>query len=393
MAHSHEKIQVPVTDLPNPELNPLINPTLGRNLGRWAEVYFTTPPEKREEAVVELLRELQAETPSDGREADADPAPPNAFRRFEAAETRLSCAECGGVCAPEQRFCGMCGARLQVAAGPGASERLGVAYEREFSQPSLSGTLSGSELPSLQPATSIYPMDTRSEVSWLREKADDRFSVSRGARRYAPALVAALAVGILFYAQFKPRPETPITPKAPAAANVAPTAPTQAAATQPSTPPAAPVVANSEKDSLAKQHPSSTPAEKSTPVANSAAPTAGGSAPAVDTPTATPREALAPDQPDTSSSVGNGSAELAEAETFLNGKNGAHDSTAAARLLWRAVAKENGTATLLLSDLYLMGDGVPKSCDQARLLLTAAARKHVPQATEKLRNLVRSGCP
>jgi TPR repeat protein len=391
VAHSQEKIQVPVTDLPNPELNPLINPTLGRNLGRWAEVYFTSPPEKREEAVVELLRELQAETPSDGREADPDPAPPNAFRGFEAAETRLSCAECGGICAPEQRFCGMCGARLQSAAGPGASERLGVGYEREFSQPSLSGAFSGSELPSLQPATSIYPMDTRSEVSWLREKADDRFSASRGARRYAPALVALLAVGILFYAQFKPH-ETPSKQKAPAAANVSPTAPPQAGATQPSAPPAAPVVTNSEKESFAKQNPSSTPAEKSNPVANSATPTTAGSAPAVDTPTARPHVS-APAQPDTSSSVGNGSSELAEAESFLNGKNGSHDSAAAARLLWRAVAKENATATLLLSDLYLMGDGVPKSCDQARLLLTAAARKHVPQATEKLRNLVRSGCP
>ena len=46
--------------LPRPELNPLVNPLLADNMGRWAEVYFTSPPEKREEAVIELLRELEA---------------------------------------------------------------------------------------------------------------------------------------------------------------------------------------------------------------------------------------------------------------------------------------------------------------------------------------------
>ena len=46
--------------LPDPELNPLLNPLLGAHMGRWAEVYFTNPPEKREEAVTELLRELES---------------------------------------------------------------------------------------------------------------------------------------------------------------------------------------------------------------------------------------------------------------------------------------------------------------------------------------------
>ena len=46
--------------LPSAELNPLINPLLAENMGRWAEVYFTTPPESREQAVMELLHELQA---------------------------------------------------------------------------------------------------------------------------------------------------------------------------------------------------------------------------------------------------------------------------------------------------------------------------------------------
>jgi len=49
--------------LPDPELNPLLNPLLGAHMGRWAEVYFTSPPEKRNQAVADLLRELKSAPP------------------------------------------------------------------------------------------------------------------------------------------------------------------------------------------------------------------------------------------------------------------------------------------------------------------------------------------
>ena len=88
-----------------------------------------------------------------------------------------------------------------------------------------------------------------------------------------------------------------------------------------------------------------------------------------------------------------GSEELATAEKYLNASPGkARDSQQAASWLWKAVAKKNLTATLLLSDLYLQGDGVTKSCDQARLLLDAAARKGGTAAAERLRNLSAFGC-
>src|SRR6202035_4189119 len=83
-----------------------------------------------------------------------------------------------------------------------------------------------------------------------------------------------------------------------------------------------------------------------------------------------------------------GTEELALAERYLKGnRNTAQDSREAAQWLWRAVAKGNVSATITLSDLYLRGDGVPKSCDQARLLLDAAARKGGGAAAERLRNL------
>lgn len=89
----------------------------------------------------------------------------------------------------------------------------------------------------------------------------------------------------------------------------------------------------------------------------------------------------------------NGSEELATAEKYLNATPGmARDSEQAAVWLWKAVAKQNLTATMLLSDLYLKGEGVTKSCDQARLLLDAAARKGGTAAAERLRNLQAFGC-
>jgi TPR repeat protein len=90
---------------------------------------------------------------------------------------------------------------------------------------------------------------------------------------------------------------------------------------------------------------------------------------------------------------GNGSEELAVAESYLNGTRGrARDTSEAAKWLWRSFGKQNGAAALLLSDLYVHGDGVPQSCDQARLLLDAAARKGTPGATQRLTNLPSLGC-
>src|SRR4029077_10776637 len=98
------KTSEPVDELPNPDLNPLLNPTLGRHLGRWAQVYFTSPPEKREEAVEELLRELQGNA-SFPREEEAATLPaenpraqitsPETIRIVEAvsAPPSLQCAE------------------------------------------------------------------------------------------------------------------------------------------------------------------------------------------------------------------------------------------------------------------------------------------------------------
>ncbi len=64
-----------------------------------------------------------------------------------------------------------------------------------------------------------------------------------------------------------------------------------------------------------------------------------------------------------------------------------------ARLLWAAVAQGNTSAEVALAKLYLIGGGVTKNCDQARVLLQAAAKKGNGEALDKLSQINQQGCP
>ena len=88
----------------------------------------------------------------------------------------------------------------------------------------------------------------------------------------------------------------------------------------------------------------------------------------------------------------NGDAEFAMAERYLREKSGPGSSAAAANSLWAAVKKGNVSAEITLADLYARGDGVTKNCDQARVLLRAAAEKGSSIASQQLAQVVRSGC-
>ena len=405
MPHPQDKSPISVKELPNPALNPLLNPTLGRNLGRWAEVYFTSPPEKREEAVEELLRELQGapsnSASSDEPTAEVEPVP----QAVEPQPYLQICGKCGQSYATPQRFCGMCGTALlardpELESGEQVETRhTGRNAETLPLRYAPTSSLLGLDEPEIESSTQSY--EDSSDIRWLRDKhlVSDEDRPSR-MRRYAPALLAALAIGALFYAQWKPsktslgkavQPATTVQDKT-SASEPAPKPNENAKAASPEAAPQSPT------------HPSA-PLSRQTQPSASAAP----SAPSVQAPseasrqlasveTPRPQPSAKPATPSlpppvATSDFGNGATELAQAEAYLNGRNGARDTAAAARLLWQAVGKENTGAILLLSNMYMIGEGVPKNCDQARVLLYAAARKHVVQAADKLRNLERSGCP
>jgi hypothetical protein len=96
--------------LPDPRLNPMINPRLGKNLGRWANVYYTTPPEKREQAVLELVRELEgAQAPL----REAETAAPKKGEEDPGGQETLINPAVAQPGATRPRFCGQCGSSLR----------------------------------------------------------------------------------------------------------------------------------------------------------------------------------------------------------------------------------------------------------------------------------------
>jgi len=422
-----------VDKLPNPELNPLLNPTLGNNLGRWAQAYFTNPPEKREEAVLELLQELREEAgPEENAQTGQDAAPRwlQSMER-EHINSTLNCAECGHQNGPQQRYCGMCGSPLtfsdplveqpiqasnpspqNLATSVASPEAIptGPVSERELETLPTFGTLS---LFATAEPSGLKPKDKRSEssvgsdVQWLREKSYDPDSdaeAGRSSRKYLVTAVGMLLLAVLLYFQWRPTTVHPAKPsptaapaqsatKEPAVESAKPpTTQSPPAASEPATPmPAESASSGGTKPAVQESVPAgvATPQEQAiagrneVPQVKTTAPKQGESNPV--------RAASAVQTEIPPSSAG--SAELAAAEAYLTGRNGVRNSTAAAILLWKAVGKENPTAIVLLSDLYLAGDGVPKSCTQAQLLLRAAARKGVTAAAHKLRELQQTGCP
>ncbi len=391
-------------------------------MGRWAEVYFTSPPERREQAVLELLRELEAERSRQDEESNQAsdsrlvPTPVKAV-----AHTR--CDACGRENPISNKYCGMCGAGLgeareysifghndsraafdgrgyppphtrgeersteeaQIESSPQEHE---AQYDegsrdepypvrREFGRPSNGNGLSLFQAP---PET-----DSDESADWADEPEP-----SSPYRYYIGALLAVIILVLGYMAWHGTQPSQnahEVSAPPPAArdtgpaAVATPSASTSAAKTAAEQPPQAPAPDPSAHTSPTANVPKNPPGTKSdhNQVAESAS--------------AAPVPARAPAAQPTQPPAGNGGEELALAERYLQGAPGqGRDTAEAAKWLWKSVAKHNGQATVLLSDLYLKGEGVSKNCDQARVLLDSAARKGVAGAGERLRNLPAFGC-
>jgi hypothetical protein len=87
-----------------------------------------------------------------------------------------------------------------------------------------------------------------------------------------------------------------------------------------------------------------------------------------------------------------GQSEYADAMRILGGDQVRTRMPEAVRLLWVAVEKGNSNAEVTLAGLYRDGRGVKKNCEQARVLLSAAARKGNTLAKTSLQQFLRGGC-
>jgi hypothetical protein len=72
--------------------------------------------------------------------------------------------------------------------------------------------------------------------------------------------------------------------------------------------------------------------------------------------------------------------------------NARRERSALARQLWSAIGAGDDSAEVPLAELYLNGDGVPRSCEQARVLLRAASKKGNIEAMQQLRQLGKKTC-
>ena len=405
--------------LPLAELNPLVNPLLAENMGRWAEVYFTSPPERREQAVVELLRELDAEKSRRGEESN-HASDSSLLPTPVKAEAHTRCDACGRENPVSNKYCGMCGAGLgearaysifrdndsRAASGGqeyppfiSAEERSAAEpreeYEAQYNEESRNESYpvprefghpsNGNGLSLFQ---AVAETGSDEGVDWAEEPEP-----SPPYRYYIGAVLAIIILVLGYMAwhgtqasqashEVSAPPPATAGDTAPAAAATPPASTSAAkAASEPPAQPAEPDVSahTSPPEDVPKNPPERSAHNQ---VAESAPPA----------PAASPVPTAQQTQPPAGYG-GYGGEELAVAERYLNGAAGQKRDTAeAAKWLWKSVAKHNTQATVLLSDLYLKGEGVSKNCDQARVLLYSAARKGVAGAGQRLRNLPAFGC-
>lgn len=392
----------------DPELSPLHNPILAENLDRWARVYVAAPPEFRSRAIKDLVHDLQVENASRVPPREESFAP--SFRSVE-----IACPQCGKIKEPEQKFCGFCGAEFPLRS------------QRPVPDADLAGAATVDPGPSLKPVQSV-PYASR-ELDSLRELSFSTIygaeeSHHNGAKYAFVVLVILVCLGTLAFMQWKTQIRAawqhvvaPAATSSSAQTNSAP-----AASPAPSTPEPASAASNQagpENSSASSQPAASAVQPSAAQPANaqpqeSAAADANGTSPATGSnqasdepvpasklashtparrpliPAAKLEPVKAPASP--APPLDDGSEELSVAQRYLGGASGARDPAMAATWLWKAVSKQNPTALVLLSDLYAHGEGVSRNCDQARLLLVAAAKKGAPDAGLKLRNFENRGC-
>jgi hypothetical protein len=160
-----------------------------------------------------------------------------------------------------------------------------------------------------------------------------------------------------------------------------------------------PATANDTAPNNTASAPSSTPPEQSAENRDNASQAAAtndngqplDSSPANATPPVTPLPGISLPS-DSGAGQETGQVEYLRAMQLLRGKSANTDTPMVVRLLWISVQKGNPIAEVALADLFWHGQGVAHNCDQARILLGAAARKGSAEAQKRLQQFQREGC-
>jgi PilZ domain len=137
-----------------------------------------------------------------------------------------------------------------------------------------------------------------------------------------------------------------------------------------------------------------------TPGASSTDLVTGTSSPAATPQSAKPGERVARSRPSTKAEpLGATQAAVAPAPAASNAHSSSEQVQHAKKVpptpqqLWSALQAGNMKAAVRLADLYTRGEDVPVNCQQARVLLLVASAKNNAEASKKLQELDKGGCP
>jgi hypothetical protein len=297
--------------------------------------------------------------------------------------------------AASQKYCGMCGAKQvqqefetltvgdhSVDGDPREETRQYEQDSHEYREPVLgSNGHDGYEPRSARNEFSLFQLGRERDDA---NEDDEIFSYDPPSHPYRAyvGLMLAIVILALGYMAWRSAQSTSQTAHVQSQAPPEVAAQPPAAAPEPTAPTTTSQANGPDRTASPEKQPAAPPHPKAP--ANSSE-----KAPAEDRPDASDAENTSSAQP----AAGNGSQELAMAQRYLSGAEGGHRNSAeGAKWLWKAMAKHNSTAMLLLADLYLKGDGVSKNCEQAHVLLDSAARGGLKQAGERLRHLQAFGC-
>ena len=130
-------------------------------MGRWAEVYFTNPPERRDQAVIELLRKLVAESQPVFTEERYTES--NSIHPAASSHNRV-CPSCGEENPGDQKFCGMCGVDLSAK---DAGKRAGA---------EIRGTEAGGARAEQRPAREVTSRGVNPELEENPQARDNKWT-------------------------------------------------------------------------------------------------------------------------------------------------------------------------------------------------------------------------